>query len=112
MPSLNLTNDKRLAEIARRAERLATYNLSDLRQIPETREAAIAEATALIAFADNQPGFVAGKAIEPLLEAARPLLVDGLDPNTDAHVDAMEAATFVQADVPPDINPASLADGW
>ncbi len=79
MPALNLTDDPRLKEITRRAARLATYDVSDLRENAETRAAAINEARGLVAFADNQPGFksrtFATEATKEMLELAKPLLV-------------------------------------
>jgi hypothetical protein len=119
MPALNLTQDARIAEITRRAERLATYDLKDLRGIPETRTAAIAEARALAAFADNQPGFKAGQtvhalAVEPLAAAieqaksVQDVIADGaVFPQHGYETDAAPSSTE-----PPAISPASLADGW
>lgn len=47
MPALNLTDDPLLAELSADAVRLASYDLSDLRQVESTRDAAIVEATTL-----------------------------------------------------------------
>lgn len=47
MPALNLTNDPRLNELTDAARNLAAYDLSDLRKLDGTREAAIKEASAL-----------------------------------------------------------------
>jgi hypothetical protein len=111
MPALNLTNDKRLTEIARQAERLATYDLRDLRSMPEVRDAAIAEATALIAFADNQPGFKGAVTIPKervTTRTAEELAADGAVFPQHSYPEEV----VVKADMPGDINPASLADGW
>lgn len=47
MPALNLTDDPALAELTRQAERLASYDLMDLRENETTRNAAIREASSL-----------------------------------------------------------------
>jgi hypothetical protein len=113
MGGLNLTNDKRLAEITRRAARLATYDLKDLRQIEVTRNAAIAEANALIEFADNQPGFKPGSTkLNAALVATKPM-EDVVADGAVFHEHGYPEGSVVQADMPKaDIDPASLADGW
>ena len=113
MPSLNLTNDKRLTELTRRAERLSTYDLKDLRGMPELREAAIAEAMAVISFADNQPGFKPGSTkLNAALVAAKPMedvVADGAVFPQHSYPEG----SVVAVDMPKaDIDPASLADGW
>lgn len=67
MPGLNLTGDPKLAALTEKAERLATYDLKDLRQIEVTRNAAIKEARDLVGqFTTFTRGTDATAAVKPV----------------------------------------------
>lgn len=92
IPSLNLTGDRKLTDLAKAAERLSTYDLKDLRAMPEVRGAAIAEAFAL------RRRF--GR--EDVYEEVKP----GLD-FTKLIAERRELGIL-----PPAVDPVSLASGW
>ena len=74
MPSLNLTNDPKLADLTDRARKLtAIYNCADLRKFPDDRQQAIGDALSLA-------HMIAGVASAPSREAAQ----DRLAAMTDA----------------------------
>lgn len=128
MPALNLTDDPKLAELTRLAERLTTYNLGDLREVDETREAAIREASQLakqFAFlkgADDPAPVPAARKVkaEPVtvVDAAVGAGIAWPMVENAAQQDRLDRAIADAADVPAALlvpvanDAAALAGGW
>lgn len=112
IPALNLTNDPKLTKLAADAARLATYDLKDLRGMPEVRDAAIAEARAL---ASRFEGFSMQDVVAPPKPAVTPkpmeqVIADGAV--FPAHgYDASPSSSEPHV-VETEVDPASLATGW
>lgn len=116
IPALNLTSDKHLTGLATEAARLATYDLRDLRSMPEVRDAAIKEARALaMKFGrDSVADIYASVAAKMKTAPAAPTTTD---PTLDygklaAERAALAAPTDAPARVKPALDPVSLGEGW
>lgn len=78
MPALNLTNDPKLADLARQAQELTQYDMAMLRKDDSVRSAAISEATALAA---RFKSFIESEEIASavVVEEAKTTPVDDID---------------------------------